>query len=154
MAKEKPDYFNEEWYVEQKNLNRIDEDIAKGMGVSVEIMSRWKKKLGIREMRVYSGVSIPDYCTQEWYDKQKEIGKTDADIARDELFVSISTFNRWKKKGIVSSDTKNKPKGTYSELAAIANEKKISYRNMMRRIYLGWDPMVAATKPVEFRQAK
>lgn len=143
-----PHYFNEEWYVEKKKTTPRDVEIAQSMGVSVQTMYKWKKKMGIKKMRIYSELSVPAHCTKEWYDKQKEMGKTDVEIARDELFVSISTFNRWKKKGVIQSTNKQKSKGYYSEYAVIANGNGISYHNMMQRIYNGWNPMVAATKEI------
>lgn len=111
-----------------------------------------EKEIAVRKKRIYSRLPIPEFLTQEWYDNLKKTGKTDTDIATYELFVSIATFNRWKKKKFIKSKDKNR--GPYSKYATIAKENNIPYQNVMRRIYLGWDPMLAATKPVEFRQAK
>jgi DNA-binding CsgD family transcriptional regulator len=42
-------------------------------------------------------IAIPEYVTIEWYRQQKELGRTDKEIA-DSLFISYMTFHKWKQK--------------------------------------------------------
>lgn len=44
---EKPKYFNEEWYEQQKKLGKKDVQIAYDLCVSLTPFRRWKKELGI-----------------------------------------------------------------------------------------------------------
>lgn len=104
MVCEKPSYFTKEWYIDQKKIRRCDMEIAIEMDVSVDTMRKWKKEMGIEEMRLRRACAIPNHFTQDWYDKQKKMGKKDIEIAIHDLFISKFTMTRWKReKGIVQA---------------------------------------------------
>lgn len=50
---------------------------------------------------------------------------------------------------------KQVPRGTYAKYSAIAKENGIPYKMLFNRMNkLGWDPMTAATKPIESTEEK
>ena len=140
---EKPDYFTKEWYLNTKAQRKTDKEIADQLQVDLKTLRRWRLETGIKPMQSKKNkIHKPDIFTKEWYEEQKELGKTDGMIAND-FNVSGKVLTGWKKEIKVGRFRKITLWDEYEEVA-LKNE--VSYHMFMRRIREGMEPEEAIEK--------
>lgn len=137
--RKKPNFFNEEWYLEQKKLKKTDVKIADELNVDKRTICFWKQHLDLSGVKIQSRkIEMPEFFNEDWYFEKKTTGYSDVSIA-EELNISPITFRKWKKElGLKAGKF---PKKTLWEVyKKQAIEKDVSYPMFMRRIRNGKTP--------------
>jgi DNA-binding CsgD family transcriptional regulator len=92
----------QELYLELKEKRVTDAEIAVMLGISLRGLNKRKKKYFKRGDFFHTitgrpkGSGIKPENFREWYLEQKQLKKTNAEIAK-ELFISDSTLRHWRK---------------------------------------------------------
>ena len=102
--KKRPSWFTRKKYLSYKKKGMTDKEIREEiLKVGRTAFFRYKKELNVKGKRArLTNLSLPESFTKEKYLSYKKQGMTDKKICEKVLFISLSTFKKFKKElGIV-----------------------------------------------------